>query len=111
MKPMQSILAAFALLSVCASTGRADGKPTLTVGSPAPDFTLAAQDGKPVNLHDYKGKWVVLYFYPKDFTSGCSLEAHNFQRDQALYDQHHAVILGVSVQDEKSHQEFCVKEG
>jgi peroxiredoxin Q/BCP len=113
MKPMRSklTLAAFALLSVCAPAVFAESKAPLAVGSPAPDFTLSAQDGKPVNLHDFHGKWVVLYFYPKDFTSGCSLEAHNFQRDQALYDQHNAVILGVSVQDEKSHQEFCVKEG
>jgi len=61
-------------------------------------------------LHDFKGKWVVLYFYPKDMTSGCTIEAHNFQRDLAKYDAKNAVILGVSVQDEKSHQEFCAKE-
>jgi len=80
------------------------------VGSAAPDFTLNSQDGKPVSLHDFKGKWVVLYFYPKDMTSGCTIEAHNFQRDLAKYDAKHAVILGVSVQDEKTHQEFCAKE-
>jgi thioredoxin-dependent peroxiredoxin len=81
------------------------------VGSPAPDFTLNSQESKPVSLHDYKGKWVVLYFYPKDFTSGCTVEAHNFQRDLAQYEQKNAVILGVSVQDEDSHQKFCAKEG
>ena len=81
------------------------------VGSPAPDFTLNSQESKPVSLHDYKGKWVVLYFYPKDFTSGCTVEAHNFQRDLAQYEQKNAVILGVSVQDEDSHQKFCTKEG
>jgi len=53
---------------------------------------------------------VVLYFYPKDMTSGCTIEAHNFQRDLAKYDAKNAVILGVSVQDEKTHQEFCAKE-
>jgi thioredoxin-dependent peroxiredoxin len=89
---------------------RADGK-VPAVGSPAPDFTLNSQEAKPVNLHDFKGKWVVLYFYPKDFTSGCTLEAHNFQRDLAQYEQKHAVIVGVSVQDEDSHQKFCTKEG
>jgi len=52
-------------------------------GSPAPDFSLTSQDGGTVSLKDYRGKWVVLYFYPKDFTSGCTIEAHNFQRDQA----------------------------
>jgi len=89
---------------------RADSKAP-AVGSPAPDFTLNSQEAKPVSLHDYKGKWVVLYFYPKDFTSGCTVEAHNFQRDLTQYEQKGAVILGVSVQDEDSHQKFCTKEG
>jgi thioredoxin-dependent peroxiredoxin len=81
------------------------------VGAAAPDFTLNSQENKPVSLHDFKGKWVVLYFYPKDFTSGCTVEAHNFQRDLAQYEQKNAVIVGVSVQDEDSHQKFCTKEG
>ena len=81
------------------------------VGTPAPDFTLNSQEGKPVSLHDFKGKWVVLYFYPKDFTTGCTIEAHNFQRDLAQYEQKNAVIVGVSMQDEDSHQKFCTKEG
>src|SRR5579864_8839555 len=81
------------------------------VGTPAPDFTLNSQEGKPVSLHDFKGKWVVLYFYPKDFTSGCTVEAHNFQTDLTKYEQKGAVIVGVSVQDEDSHQKFCTKEG
>lgn len=80
-------------------------------GTLAPDFTLNAQDGKPVSLHDFRGKWVVLYFYPKDFTSGCTKEARNFQHDMALYEQKNAVILGVSVQDEHTHQKFCAAEG
>jgi peroxiredoxin Q/BCP len=81
------------------------------VGTPAPDFTLNSQEGKPVSLRDFKGKWVVLYFYPKDFTSGCTVEAHNFQRDLAQYEQKNAAIVGVSMQDEDSHQKFCTKEG
>jgi peroxiredoxin Q/BCP len=81
------------------------------VGTEAPDFTLNSQDGKPISLHDFRGKWVVLYFYPKDMTTGCTIEAHNFQRDMAQYEAKNAVIIGVSVQDEKSHQEFCAKEG
>src|ERR1700682_58725 len=81
------------------------------VGAAAPDFTLNSQENKAVSLHDFKGKWVVLYFYPKDFTTGCTVEAHNFQRDLAQYEQKNAVIVGVSVQDEDSHQKFCTKEG
>lgn len=87
------------------------GPPAPVVGSAAPDFTLNSQEGTPVSLHDSRGKWVVLYFYPKDFTSGCTLEAHNFQRDLAQYEQKNAVILGVSVQSADSHKQFCAKEG
>ncbi len=87
------------------------GKKAPSSGTPAPDFTLNSQDGKPLSLRDLRGKWVVLYFYPKDFTSGCTIEAHNFQRDLLQYEQKNAVILGVSVQDEVTHQKFCAKEG
>jgi peroxiredoxin Q/BCP len=81
------------------------------VGQVAPDFTLPSQDGSKISLHDFKGKWVVLYFYPKDGTSGCTLEAHNFQRDIAKYQQDNAVIVGVSVDSADSHKEFCAKQG
>jgi peroxiredoxin Q/BCP len=81
------------------------------VGKPAPAFTLMSHEGKKVNLKDYQGKWVVLYFYPKDFTSGCTVEARNFQRDIAKYEKANAVILGVSVDDVNSHKSFCEKEG
>ena len=81
------------------------------VGAAAPSFNLVNNEGKQVSLADYKGKWVVLYFYPKDFTSGCTLEARNFQKDLAKYDAANAVILGVSVDPADSHKEFCAKEG
>ncbi|MBZ5676926.1 MAG: peroxiredoxin [Acidobacteriia bacterium] len=81
-----------------------------TAGTKAPDFTLKSQEGKTVSLHDFKGKWVVLYFYPKDFTQGCTIEAHNFQADQAKYDKANAAIVGVSVDSVDSHQQFCTKE-
>lgn len=82
-----------------------------SVGSMAPEFTLPSQEGTPISLRGYRGKWVVLYFYPKDFTSGCTIEAHNFQRDQPQYLKKGAVVLGVSVQGVDSHKQFCTKEG
>src|SRR6195256_1934880 len=80
-------------------------------GTAAPDFKLTTGDGSQVSLKDYRGKWVVLYFYPKDFTSGCTLEAQNFQRDLAKYQNASAIILGVSVDSAQSHKDFCAKEG
>src|ERR1700730_13501568 len=80
-------------------------------GKPAPDFSLTTGDGSQVSLKDYRGKWIVLYFYPKDFTGGCTMEAKNFQRDLTKYDQAGAVILGVSVDTAQSHKDFCAKEG
>jgi peroxiredoxin Q/BCP len=80
-------------------------------GDMAPDFSLSSGDTSTVSLKDYKGKWVVLYFYPKDFTSGCTLEAKNFERDLSKYQSEGAVIVGVSVDSAQSHKDFCAKEG
>lgn len=80
-------------------------------GSNAPDFSLPSQEGSSVSLTDYRGKWVVLYFYPKDQTPGCSREAHNFQVDQPRYADRNAVVLGVSLDSVDSHKKFCAKEG
>src|ERR1022692_4193565 len=91
------------------SAARADTIPQ--VGAEAPGFSLPSQDGQPVNLKDLRGKWVVLYFYPKDGTSGCTLEAHNFQRDLPSYEARNAMIVGVSVDTTGSHKEFCAKQG
>ena len=84
---------------------------TPSEGSNAPDFTLPSQEGSFVSLKDYRGKWVVLYFYPKDQTPGCSREAHNFQVDQPKYAERNAVVLGVSLDSVDSHKKFCAKEG
>jgi peroxiredoxin Q/BCP len=84
---------------------------TPSAGSNAPDFTLPSQEGSSVSLKDYRGKWVVLYFYPKDQTPGCSREAHNFQVDQLKYAERNAVVLGVSLDSVDSHKKFCAKEG
>jgi len=88
----------------------ADNAPMPEVGQTAPTFTLPNQEGTPVSLDSYRGKWVVLYFYPKDMTTGCTIEAHNFQRDLDKYKALNAVILGVSVDTVDSHKQFCTKD-
>ena len=80
-------------------------------GDVAPDFTLPTQDGSKVQLSKLRGQWVVLYFYPKDMTPGCTVEAHNFAQDQPAYAARNATILGVSVDGIDSHKKFCAKEG
>lgn len=106
MKISLALMFASTLLTV--ALANAEGLPA--VGAPAPGFSLNSQEGTPVSLKDFKGKWVVLYFYPKDMTQGCTIEAHNFQRDLAQYQAKDAVILGVSVDNVDSHKEFCTKE-
>ncbi|ALF52060.1 AhpC/TSA family protein [Nostoc piscinale CENA21] len=82
------------------------------VNQPAPEFTLPTNtgDGK-ISLTDLRGKWVVLYFYPKDFTSGCTIEARRFQQDLPKYLAKNTQIIGVSADDVDSHAEFCDSEG
>jgi len=80
------------------------------VGDPAPDFSLPAQDRETVQLSKLRGQWVVLYFYPKDGTPGCTLEAHNFAKDQPAFAARNAIVLGVSVDGIDSHKKFCTKE-
>lgn len=106
----------FILLLICLSAMIASGafaadSALPEIGKSAPDFTLKSNEGNDVSLKNYRNKWVVLYFYPKDFTSGCTLEAHSFQRDLEQYEKAGAVILGVSVDSADSHKSFCAKEG
>ena len=82
----------------------------LSLGTAAPEFTLLSQDNSRISLGDYKGKWVVLYFYPKDMSSGCTIEAHGFQRDLGKYQAANAVVIGVSLDTAGSHKSFCEKE-
>jgi len=94
-----------------AASSKTDSPNVISEGSKAPDFTLPSQDGTSISLQQYRGKWIVLYFYPKDFTQGCTIEAHNFQRDEAQYSLKNAVVLGVSLDSSDSHKQFCAKEG
>lgn len=88
------------------------GGPQLPLNQPAPNFTLPTNTGDgEVSLSDYQGQWVVLYFYPQDFTPGCTLEARRFQQDLPAYQSRNAQIIGVSADDVDSHAEFCDSEG
>ncbi len=81
------------------------------IDRPAPTFTLPSNSGDgEVALNDYLGQWVVLYFYPRDFTPGCTLEARRFQQDLPKYQERNAQILGVSADDVESHADFCDSE-
>ncbi|MGA2754461.1 MAG: peroxiredoxin [Terracidiphilus sp.] len=90
---------------------RADNATMPAVGQPAPTFTLPSQTGEQISLDSFRGKWVVLYFYPKDMTTGCTIEAHKFQDALSQFEAKNAVILGVSVDSTDSHQQFCTKDG
>jgi peroxiredoxin Q/BCP len=88
------------------------GGPQPPLNQPAPEFILPTNtgDGK-VSLADYRGKWTVVYFYPKDFTPGCTLEARRFQQDLPKYLERNTQILGISTDSVDTHAEFCDSEG
>lgn len=79
------------------------------MGDPAPDFTLNDKDGKAVSLVDFRGKWLVLYFYPRDNTSGCTTEAKDFSALLPDFQANDAVVIGVSGDSETSHAKFAAK--
>ncbi|PZO51136.1 MAG: peroxiredoxin [Phormidesmis priestleyi] len=86
-----------------------------TIDQPAPTFALPTNsddsgDEGEISLADYLGQWVVLYFYPRDFTAGCTLEAQRFQRDLPEYQARNAQVIGVSADDVESHAAFCDAE-
>lgn len=88
------------------------GGPQPLLNQAAPEFTLPTNTGNgTISLSDYRGQWVVVYFYPKDFTPGCTLEARRFQQDLQKYIAKNTQILGISVDDVDSHAEFCDSEG
>jgi thioredoxin-dependent peroxiredoxin len=110
MKRSRNLAALGAIALWAATVAGALAQETPAAGQPAPGFTLNSQEGAPVRLSDFRGKWVVLYFYPRDMTAGCTIEAHNFERDLPKYGKANAAVLGVSVDSVESHQQFCAKE-
>ncbi len=82
----------------------------LQAGDAAPDFSLPAQDGGTAGLKDFRGKWLVLYFYPYDESPGCTIEAHNFQRDLAQYQKAQAVVVGASPDSPARHKAFGAQQ-
>ena len=82
---------------------------SLAIGDPAPDFTLADQAGTPVNLASLRGQRVVIYFYPKDDTPGCTKEACNFRDQWSVFAQHNIAVLGISKDGAASHGKFIAK--
>jgi len=82
---------------------------TLNIGDKSPEFCLPNQDGEEICLDSYKGDWIVLYFYPKDKTQGCTLEALDFTLNKKEFEKNGAVILGISPDSVKSHHNFCMK--
>ena len=82
----------------------------ITQGAVAPDFTSADQNGNPWHLADYQGGWVLIYFYPKDFTSGCTIEAQEFQKHCAQLKEK-VTVVGVSADSVQSHEKFCTAHG
>ncbi len=85
--------------------------PLPEIGAPAPEFELPDQSGQVRRLADFRGEWVVLYFYPRDFTSGCTIEARRFQQDLPKFRALGAQIVGVSADSVESHRRFCSAEG
>lgn len=108
------IILAICLTFMCwfAPAASAMGGKLPVVDTPAPNFTLPTNTGDgEISLSDYAGKWVVVYFYPQDFTEGCTIEARRFQQDLSKYVDKNAQIIGISADSVKSHAEFCDSEG
>jgi thioredoxin-dependent peroxiredoxin len=99
------------VLAVALVTVNAANKPMPKVGQPAPTFTLPAQDGSNVSLASFHGKWVVLFFYPKDLAAGSTTEAKAFQQDLPKYEEMNSVVLGVSEDSVASHKKFAKQAG
>jgi len=108
---IKALFASLALAAACACVAHAAETAVPTAGAPAPDFTLNSQEGKPVSLRDFRGRWVVLYFYPKDFTLVCTAQACLFRDSHEELARQGARVVGVSMDDTSSHARFAEKHG
>jgi thioredoxin-dependent peroxiredoxin len=113
MKNKLNVFAGLSLLWLCAvgANGAHAAETVVKPGMKAPAFTLPSQKNTPVSLSDFKEKWVVLYFYPRDKSTGCTIEAHAFQNDLSKFEARNAVVLGVSLDTVESHKSFCTQDG
>ena len=108
---LASCFAIVSWLSLTSNVIAIGGQP-LPLNQAAPEFTLPTNTGDgSISLSDFRGKWVVLYFYPKDFTSGCTIEAQHFQEDLPKYINKNTQVIGISADSAESHAEFCNSEG
>lgn len=107
---MKGLFSVFLTILLLTDAAGALAQP-VTVGTAAPDFELADQDGQIHSIEDYRGRWVVLYFYPKDDTPGCTTEACEFRDDFRAFREADCQILGVSLDSTESHKAFSEKYG
>jgi len=110
MKKIASVLSAVVLVAFAFGTDISVAE-QVSVGEPAPDFELVDQKGQLHSIEDYRGKWIALYFYPKDGTPGCTTEACEFRDNIFAFREANCQILGVSLDDEESHKAFAEKHG
>jgi peroxiredoxin Q/BCP len=108
MKKIAAVLSIAALIALGTSLSQAE---QVGVGEPAPDFELVDQHGQLHSIEDYRGKWIALYFYPKDGTPGCTTEACEFRDNIFAFRSANCQILGVSLDDADSHKAFSEKHG
>jgi thioredoxin-dependent peroxiredoxin len=108
---MKKFLALLSVLMIAIGLGAARSAEQVAVGDPAPDFELRDQNGQLHAIEDYRGKWVALYFYPKDGTPGCTTEACEFRDNIFAFRRLNCQILGVSLDDEESHKAFAEEHG
>ena len=108
---MKKFLALLSVLMIAIGLDAARSAEQVAVGDPAPDFELRDQNGQLHAIEDYRGKWVALYFYPKDGTPGCTTEACEFRDNIFAFRRLNCQILGVSLDDEESHKAFAEEHG